>query len=98
MPQPAPQAAEFTNATFARIFNEIAAMVELKGESPFKARAYRSAADTFANMHEDIKTVWSEGRIDDLPGVGKAITDKVNELMTTGRLRFYDRLVDEVPP
>ena len=42
--------------------------------------------------------MWREGRIDDLPGVGKAITDKVHELMTTGQLRFYDRLVAEVPP
>ncbi len=98
MPEPAPEAAEFTNSTFARIFNEIAAMTELRGDSPFKARAYRNAATTFANLHEDIKQVWREGRVDDLPGVGKAITEKVDELMTTGHLRFYDRLLAEVPP
>lgn len=98
MPELAPEAAEFTNSTYARIFREIAAMVELKGESPFKARAYRTAAETFANLPEDIKRVWQEGRIDDLPGVGKAITDKVHELMTTGKLRFYDRLIAEIPP
>jgi DNA polymerase (family 10) len=94
----APEAAEFNNATFAKIFNEIAAMTELRGDSPFKARAYRNAANTFANLHEDIKAVWREGRIDDLPGIGKAITEKVDELMTTGRLRFYDKLTAEVPP
>jgi DNA polymerase (family 10) len=98
MPQMSPEAAKFTNATFARIFNEIGAMMELKGESPFKVRAYKTAADTFANLHEDIKRVWQEGRVNDLPGVGKAITDKVQELMTTGHLRFYDRLLNEVPP
>src|SRR3954471_2590602 len=98
MPEMAPEAAGFTNAYFARIFNEIGAMMELKGESPFKVRAYRTAAETFANLHEDIKKVWHEGRVNDLPGVGKAITDKVDELMTTGHLRFYDRLLDEVPP
>ena len=48
-------AQKFTNATFARIFYEIGAMMELKGESPFKVRAYRAAAETFANLHEDLK-------------------------------------------
>ncbi|HKP53557.1 MAG TPA: DNA polymerase/3'-5' exonuclease PolX [Chloroflexia bacterium] len=98
MPDLAPEAADFTNATFARIFTEIGAMMELKGESPFKSRAYRTAANTFANLPEDIKRVWREGRVNDLPGIGKAITDKVNELMTTGKLRFYDRLLEEIPP
>lgn len=98
MPDMSPEAAKFTNATFARIFNEIGAILELKGESPFKVRAYRTAADTFANLHEDIKVVWREGRVNTLPGVGKAITDKVQELMTTGHLRFYERLLNDVPP
>ncbi len=93
-----PEAANFTNATFARIFSEIASIMELKGESPFKVRAYRTASDTFANLHEDLKQVWREGRVDELPGVGKAITDKVHELFTTGHLRFYERLLNEVPP
>jgi DNA polymerase (family X) len=94
----APEAESFTNATFARIFNDIGAMMELKGESPFKVRAYRTAANTFANLGEDIKEVWRAGQVDDLPGVGKAITDKVHELMTTGKLGFYDRLTAQVPP
>jgi DNA polymerase (family 10) len=98
MPQIEPEAAKFTNSTFVKIFNDIAAMVELKGESPFKARAYRTAAETFGNLHEDIKDVWREGRVDELPGVGKAITEKVDELMRTGKLRFYDRLLAEIPP
>lgn len=98
MPELHPDAAGFNNSYFARIFNEIGAMVELKGESPFKARAYRTASSTFANLHEDIKEVWREGRVDDLPGIGKAITDKVDELMTTGRLRFHERLTQEIPP
>ncbi len=98
MSEMAPEAAQFNNATFARIFKEIAAMMELKGESPFKARAYRTASETFVNLGEDLKHVWREGRVGDLPGVGKAITDKVDELMRTGQLRFYNRLVAEVPP
>ena len=92
-----PDAQKFTNATFARIFYEIGAMMELKGESPFKVRAYRAAAETFANLHEDLKQIWREGRVGELSGVGKAISDKVNELMTTGELRFYERLKSEVP-
>ena len=93
-----PEARKFTNATFARTFSEIASILELKGDSPFKVRAYRTAADTFANLHEDLRHIWREGRVDDLPGVGKAITDKVHELFTTGHLRFHERLLSEVPP
>ena len=63
-----PDAQKFTNATFARIFYEIGAMMELKGESPFKVRAYRAAAETFANLHEDLKQIWREERVGDLPG------------------------------
>ena len=98
MPEMSAEAAGFNNSTFAKIFSEIAAMMELKGESPFKVRAYRTASDTFANLPEDIKKVWREGRVNELPGVGKAITDKVDELMRTGHLRFYERLLNEVPP
>ena len=98
MREPVPQAAHITNAYLAKIFNDIAAMLELKGDSPFKVRAYRNAATTFANLHDDIKDLWREGRVDDLPGIGKAITEKVDELMTTGRLRYYERLQQEVPP
>ena len=66
------EAQKFTNATFARIFYEIGAMMELKGKSPFKVRAYRTAAETFANLHEDLKQIWREGRVDNLPGRGQS--------------------------
>lgn len=91
-------AESFNNAHFARIFSEIASIMELQGESPFKIRAYRTAAETFANLHESLAQIWREGRVDDLPGVGKAITDKVHEIFTTGHLRLHDRLMQEVPP
>jgi len=70
MPELAPEAREFTNATFVKIFNEIGAMMELKGESPFKVRAYRNAAATFANLPENLKQVWQEGRVGELPAIG----------------------------
>lgn len=93
-----PDAEKFNNAHFARIFSEIAAIMELKGESPFKVRAYRTAAETFANLHESLEQVWREGRVGELQGVGKAITDKVTEIYVTGHLRLHDRLMSEVPP
>ncbi|MEO5953377.1 MAG: nucleotidyltransferase domain-containing protein, partial [Chloroflexia bacterium] len=93
-----PDAETFNNAHFARIFSEIAAIMELQGESTFKVRAYRAAAETFANLHESLEDVWRESRVSDLPGVGKAITDKVHEIYTTGHLRLHDRLMSEVPP
>jgi DNA polymerase (family X) len=86
------------NAELARIFYEIGDMVELKGEVPFKANAYRRAADSIAHSPVDVAASYRAGQPPALPGVGRAIDEKLAELADTGRLRFYERLRDEVPP
>jgi DNA polymerase (family 10) len=87
-----------SNGELARIFYEIGDMMELKGELPFKARAYRRAADSIAHSTVDVAIGYREGRAPRLPGVGKAIDEKLAELADTGRLRFHERLRQEVPP
>lgn len=86
-----------TNLTIAQVMQEIAGMLELKGENRFKIQAYERAADTLINLPEDIRQVWREGRVNDLPNVGVAITAKIGELLTTGRLGFHERLKAEIP-
>lgn len=86
------------NEELARIFFEIGDLVDLKGELVFKGVAYRRAADAIAHSPASIAQAYRAGTPPDLPGVGKAIKDKLAELADTGRLRFYERLRAEVPP
>ncbi len=86
------------NDELARIFYEIGDMLEIGGEMPFKVGAYRRAAESIAHSPVDVAQAYRDGRPPRLPGVGKAIDEKLAELADTGRLRFYERLRRDVPP
>jgi DNA polymerase (family X) len=86
------------NGVLARIFAESGDMMDLKGELVFKGVAYRRAADAIAHSGAGIAEAYRAGDPPRLPGVGKAINDKLAELADTGRLRFYERLRREIPP
>ncbi len=89
---------KYTNNDLAAIFERIGALLEIKGEVVFKIRAYQRAAESLRSMGEDIHTVSAEGRLEAVPGVGKAIAEKIEELLETGGLEFLERLEAEVPP
>jgi DNA polymerase (family 10) len=86
------------NDELARVFYEIGDMLEIQGELPFKIGAYRRAAETIAHSPVDIARAYRGGTAPRLPGVGKAIDEKLAELADTGRLRYYERLRRDVPP
>jgi len=86
------------NDELARIFYEIGDMLEIGGELPFKIGAYRRAAETIAHSPVDIARAYRLGNPPRLPGVGKAIDEKLSELADSGRLRYYERLRRDVPP
>ncbi|MBA3779166.1 MAG: DNA polymerase/3'-5' exonuclease PolX [Chloroflexi bacterium] len=87
-----------SNGELARIFYEIGDMMELKGELPFKALAYRRAADAIAHSPFEVSSAYREGSPRALAGVGKAIGEKLAELSDTGRLRYYEHLLRDFPP
>src|SRR3954447_21855743 len=86
------------NDELARIFYEIGDMLEIQGELPFKIGAYRRAAESIAHSPLDIARAYRTGTPPRLPGVGKAIDDKLAELADTGRLRYWERLRRDVRP
>jgi DNA polymerase (family X) len=90
--------AQLGNDELARIFYEIGDMLEIQGELPFKVGAYRRAAESIGNSPLDIAQAYREGAPPRLAGVGRAIDEKLAELADTGRLRFYERLRQDVPP
>ncbi|MDI3280643.1 MAG: DNA polymerase/3'-5' exonuclease PolX [Bacillota bacterium] len=80
------------------ILEEIADLLELAGENPFKARAYRRAARSLEALDRPIGELVAEGSLREVPGVGEAIAGKIAELVTTGRLAYLERLRAQVPP
>ena len=80
-----------------KILEEIGILLELKGENPFKARAYYNAARQLETMNTDIEDLVSSGKIADVKGVGKALADKISTLVTTGELPYYQELKSSVP-
>jgi len=87
----------YTNRQVAEIFNQIADLSEIKGEVIYRVLAYRKAAESIGNLGRDINEVWQEGKLQDIPGVGQAIAEKISELLSTGHMPFYDKLTAEVP-
>jgi DNA polymerase (family 10) len=81
-----------------RILQEIAVLLELKGENPFKVRAYDNAARAIEGLEEEFGALVDEGRLTDVRGIGEHIAQCVTELWKTGRTKFYDELVDATPP
>lgn len=79
------------------ILEEIAVLLELKGENPFKARAYTNAARVLDNYEGDLAQLVAEDRIEELPGIGEALHQKITELVKTGHLKYYEDLRASVP-
>lgn len=86
-----------TNKELADIFANIADLLEIKGEIIYKILAYRRAADALREYSRDVAEVWKAGKLKDIPGVGNAIAEKIDELLSTGQLAFYEKLKKEVP-
>ncbi len=80
------------------VFENIARLLELKGENPFKVRAYTNAARALETLSEPLAKVVEEERLGRIDGLGKATADKVAVLFTTGQLDYYDKLREEFPP
>lgn len=85
------------NQLVAEIFYKIADLLDLKGEIFFKTRAYRIAAQTIEVMEEDIETIVKEGRLQSISGIGGALAKKIEEIVETGKLEYFERLKKEVP-
>ncbi len=79
------------------ILKEIAVLLELTGENPFKVRAYENAARTLESQAEDLKDLVATAALGELPGFGEALTEKITTLVTTGRLPYYEDLKKKVP-
>ena len=85
------------NSQVAQVFNTLADMLEIQGEVVYKVLAYRRAAENIASLARDIGELHQAGQLRSIPGVGEAIAEKIDSLLTTGSFDLLDRARAEVP-
>jgi DNA polymerase (family X) len=85
------------NLAIARVFAEIGDLLEIKGENPFKIRAYRNASETIAHAAERIADLSSTERLA-IPGIGKDLNAKITELVEKGAITYHQELLQQFPP
>jgi len=86
------------NRQLADTFTLIANLSEIKGEVIYVTLAYRKASESLMTLGREASEYWKEGKLKEIPGVGKAIAEKIDELLTTGKLEFLEKLKKEIPP
>ena len=86
------------NREMADTFEAVANLMEIKGEAIYRILAYRRAAEALRGLGRDVSAIWEAGELEDIPGVGKAIAGKIDEMIRSDRLEFYEKLASEIPP
>jgi len=86
------------NFQVARLFYEMAGLLEARDESVFRIRAYQRAAQTLEALSEDVRAVAARGALTSLPAIGKDLAAKIQEYLDTGRIEQLERLRAELPP
>src|SRR5436190_11407405 len=81
----------------SEILIEIGTLLELKGENPFKTRAYENAARALESLTEPLQKLVAENRLAEIEGIGEGIQKKITELVTTGKLAYYEELKISIP-
>lgn len=86
-----------TNREIADIFERVANLLEIKGESIHRYLAYSNAAESIRDLPRDLRAIAAEGTLTDIPKIGKTLAAKIEEMLDTGKLEFYEKLAQEFP-
>ncbi|MBU4488730.1 MAG: DNA polymerase/3'-5' exonuclease PolX [Candidatus Omnitrophica bacterium] len=86
------------NKQIADILRNIADILEIQGDNPFRIRAYRKAADIVGNLTEDISVIAAKNGLTELPGIGEDLASKIKEFLETGKISFYEKLLRKISP
>ncbi len=86
------------NREVAAMFARVADMLAIRGDNVHRVLAYRRAAESIAELGRDINQIYAEGGLTEIPGIGQTLADKIEEMLTTGKLAFYEKVAADVPP
>ncbi|NQT23592.1 MAG: DNA polymerase/3'-5' exonuclease PolX [Candidatus Omnitrophica bacterium] len=85
------------NKEIALIFIRIADILEIKDDNPFRIRAYRKAAQQIESLSEDVSALRDKKKLEDIPGIGKDLSKKIEEYIRTRKINFYEKLKKQTP-
>src|SRR3990172_6561196 len=88
------------NLEIAELLRAVAAAYKLKGQSENKFRivAYERAADAVEHASSELKDLWDEGKLDDIPGIGKSIAEHLDEIFRNGKSKHFEKVMKGLPP
>ncbi len=86
------------NKEVAEIFRKVAALLEIKGDNPYRIRAYQRAAQNIEALTVDVEELAAQRKLERIPGIGKDLAQKIKEILETGTLQKYEELKREIPP
>ncbi|MEK6525762.1 MAG: hypothetical protein AABZ22_02705, partial [Nitrospirota bacterium] len=87
-----------TNRAIAELFRSIADLLAVRRGNPHRIRAYRRAADSLSDLREDVTVVARRGELRHIPGIGRDLSGKIQEFLTTGTIQSYEELKTPLPP
>jgi DNA polymerase (family 10) len=88
-----------TNLEIAKLFRSVAAALELMpGDNKFRVIAYERAADSIEHSSSEVKDLWDDGKLGELPGIGENMIAHLDELMRTGKVKHFQSILKEFPP
>ncbi len=85
------------NKLIAEIFRDIADILEIKGENPFRIRAYERASQNIESLPDDVEVLIRENTLKDVDGIGKDLEEKIKEIVSTGKLKYMEELKKDIP-
>ena len=87
-----------TNREIAEIFERVAAMLSIRGDQYHRILAYQRAAENIRELTRDLRQIDEEGALTTIPSIGATLEKKIQEMLYTGHLEFYEKLSEEIPP
>ncbi|HSW89362.1 MAG TPA: PHP domain-containing protein [Patescibacteria group bacterium] len=86
-----------SNAEVAKILRQVAAVYAIEGDDAFRVSAYTNAANSIESSEESVHDLWESGKLDTIPGIGEKLTQHLDELFRTGKVKHFDELFAKVP-
>ena len=88
---------KLSNKEVATLLRNVSAAYQVKGENYFQIRAYDLAAESIENAGGDVKTLWKAGQLDKIPGIGSNIANYLDELLSTGKVKHFEKTFEDLP-
>src|SRR3990172_8116468 len=87
-----------SNRDIADIFDKVADMLQIRGDIIHRVLSYHRAAEMIRDLPRDLRAIAGEDGLTDIPNIGKTLAEKIVEMLETGKLEFYEKLAEEIPP